>query len=107
MTQLLGQKKIDATFIDSHYPEASCEAFFKKSEWQAAWMMANKSQIKNGLKARPPEKAPSLKEVIRWIANLGGLVGQSSKVKPGIITMWRGWMSLVPAIEMYEMMSAK
>ena len=57
------------------------------------------------MNAKPPQDTPKLKEVIRWIANLGGLVGQSSKVKPGIITMWRGWLSLVPAIEMYEMMS--
>ena len=69
-------------------------------------MMAHKSQIKNGLiKAKPPENAPPLKDVIRWIANLGGMVGQSSKAKAGIITIWRGWMSLMPAIEMFEMMS--
>lgn len=108
LISVFGWRLFWMAFIDGHYPNANCEAFFQKSEWQAAWMMAHKSQIKNGLiKARPPEKAPSLKEVIRWIANLGGTVGESSKVKPGIITMWRGWMSLVPAIEMYEMMSKK
>jgi hypothetical protein len=105
LISVFGWRLFWMAFIDGHHPDLSCEAFFKKSEWQAAWLMAHKSQIKNGLmKAKPPEKTPKLNEVIRWIANLGGLVGQSSKVKPGIITMWRGWLSLVPAIEMYEMM---
>jgi len=106
LISVFGWRLFWMAFIDSHYPKASCEAFFQKSEWQAAWMMAHKSQIKNGLiEAKPPKKAPPLKDVMKWIANLGGLVGQSSKVKAGIITMWRGWMSLMPAIEMFEMMS--
>jgi hypothetical protein len=108
LISVFGWRLFWMAFIDGQYPEASCEAFFKKSEWQAAWMMAHKSQIKKGLiKSEPPKDPPLLKDVLRWIANLGGLVGQSSKVKAGIITMWRGWMSLVPAIEMFEMMSKK
>lgn len=108
LISVFGWRLFWMAFIDGQYPEASCEAFFKKSEWQAAWMMAHKSQIKKGLiKNEPPKDPPLLKDVLRWIANLGGLVGQSSKVKAGIITMWRGWMSLVPAIEMFEMMSEK
>jgi hypothetical protein len=106
LMSVFGWRLFWMAFINRHHPEVSCEAFFLKSEWQAAWMMAHKSQIKQGkLQAQPPSLPPKLKEVMRWIANLGGFVAQSSKATAGMITIWRGWMSLVPAIEMYEMMS--
>lgn len=91
------------TRINRMDPAASCEVVFTRHEWHALWIGKNRRLIKEGLLApNPPEKPPSLEEAIRWLAMRGGFLGRKSDGEPGLITVWRGWLTLFPAVEMYE-----
>jgi hypothetical protein len=43
---------------------------------------------------RFPETLPSVRQVVRWIAQLGGFLGRKSDGEPGITVIWRGWQRL-------------
>lgn len=81
----------------------SCEVALTKAEWKVAWMLLNRKKIKEGLiSKKPPDKAPTLREAIRWIAGTGGFLGRKSDGEPGIITFWRGWKEVLVGLEIYE-----
>ena len=62
-------------------PDMSCDVVFDASEWKAVYMHRHHQS--------PPEVAPTLNEMIRWIAALGGHVIRS-KNRPGTQTLWLG-----------------
>ena len=41
-----------------------------------------------------PPKPPKMREIVRWIAMLGGFLGRKGDGEPGVITLWRGWKRL-------------
>jgi hypothetical protein len=63
-------------------PEISCEAIFEPSEWKAVYrVVQNKT---------PPREPPSLGEMVRMIAQLGGYVNRRRNDPPGPQTVWLG-----------------
>jgi len=62
-------------------PELSCELIFEPSEWKSVWMTVRRED--------PPSSPPSLNEIIRMIASLGGYVIRRS-TQPGTQTLWFG-----------------
>jgi hypothetical protein len=62
-------------------PELSCELIFEPSEWKSVWTTVRKED--------PPSSPPSLNEVVRMIASLGGYVIRKS-TQPGTQTLWFG-----------------
>ena len=86
-------------------PNLSCEVALTKNEWKALWLQKHKRQIKSGkLKAKPPKKPPNLGDAIKWIAMQGGFLGRKGDGDPGLITIWRGWIRLEGAAEMYALL---
>lgn len=93
------------TFLKRSEPSLSCEVALTPNEWKALWLQKNKREIKAGkLEAKPPDKPPPLGEAIRWIAMQGGFLGRKNDGEPGLITIWRGWLKLEGAAEMYAML---
>lgn len=62
-------------------PDLDCELVFTPSEWKAVYMIV-KHQA-------PPATPPTLNEMIRMIASLGGYVIRK-KTNPGTQTLWLG-----------------
>jgi hypothetical protein len=62
-------------------PEMSCEVFFSRPEWQAAYLVARKTL---------PKSPPTLNEVIRLVAGFGGFLGRRGDGEPGVKTLWTG-----------------
>lgn len=62
-------------------PKLSCELIFEPSEWKSVWTTVRRED--------PPSNPPSLNEVIRMIASLGGYVIRKS-TQPGTQTLWFG-----------------
>ena len=69
-------------------PEESCEVALGRTEWQALYATTHKT-------AGVPSEPPTLREAVRWIAQLGGLVARKGDGHPGVKTIWRGWMRLI------------
>ncbi|NUM60516.1 MAG: IS4 family transposase [Bdellovibrionaceae bacterium] len=94
------------TFLNRHTPEASCETMLTENEWKTLWLKKNRRKIKSGeLKPVPPEQPPSVYEAVRWIAMQGGFLGRKNDGEPGMISIWRGWLQLMSAVEVYEILT--
>lgn len=67
------------------HPEWSADTLFTEDEWKGAYILAKK---------KPPDQPPTLREVIRRIAMLGGFLGRKGDGEPGVKTLWLGFQQL-------------
>jgi Transposase DNA-binding/Transposase Tn5 dimerisation domain len=63
-------------------PEISCEVIFEPSEWKAVYRIVQNRT--------PPGEPPSLGEMVRMVAQLGGYVNRRRSDPPGPQTVWLG-----------------
>jgi hypothetical protein len=83
-------------------PDVSCECVFSKEEWQTTYVVA--------LRRKPPEVPPTLNEMIRMVASLGGYINKKSNSEPGVTTMWLGLRNMqehLKAKEAFEVVYGK
>jgi len=57
------------------------------AEWQALYCAIHKTPT-------PPATPPTLRQAVRWIAQLGGFLGRTSDGEPGVQVLWRGLQRL-------------
>src|SRR5262249_34384295 len=48
---------------------------------------------------RLPDRRPSLRHPIRWIAQLGGFLARQADGDPGVKVLWRGWSHLQDIVD--------
>ena len=48
-----------------------------------------------------PPTPPTVRQAVRWIAQLGGFLGRKGDGEPGITTIWRGWSRLADLVDLY------
>ena len=63
-------------------PNLPCDVVFDAEEWQAAWIVAHRTQ--------PPETPPPLGQMVRLIASFGGFLGRKHDGHPGPKAIWEG-----------------
>lgn len=80
------------TLIARTDPQTPCTAFLSALEWKVLFRRVNKG-------TSLPENAPSMGEVVVWIARLGGFLARKSDGRPGTVTLWRGWKRLTDLTE--------
>jgi hypothetical protein len=68
-------------------PQAPCTVAFEEHEWQALLAYKRPDQPL-------PLTPPSLREITRLTAELGGFLGRKGDGEPGSITLWRGLQRL-------------
>ena len=79
-------------------PTASCEVCFEEAEWKAVMTYTSRDKPL-------PTEPPSLREIIRRIAALGGFLGRKCDKEPGTQTLWRGLHRLTDIAGMYRLMT--
>jgi len=67
-------------------PDAPASCALSDSEWHALSAYINRTT--------KPAPEPSLRQAVRWIAQLGGFLGRRSDGQPGVKVLWRGWQRL-------------
>jgi hypothetical protein len=80
-----------------HCPDMSCECVFSKEEWQTTYVVLYRK--------KPPQIPPTLNEMTRMVASLGGYLNRKSDPEPGAKTMWIGLRNMqehLKALEAYE-----
>jgi transposase-like protein/transposase Tn5 family protein len=81
-------------------PEASSGEVLRVEEWQVLWR-----------KFRPgeplPAQPPSLRQAVRWIAQLGGFLGRKGDGEPGVKVLWRGLRKLQDMVAGYQLAHAQ
>lgn len=63
------------------HPEWSADLFFSETEWAGAYILNRK---------KPPKKVPTVREVVRLIAQLGGFLARKGDGEPGVKSLWLG-----------------
>lgn len=81
------------TLVSRSNPDMPCSALLADEEWKVLY-----AKIHRGLTTLP-SKVPSIREAVRWIAQLGGFLGRKGDGEPGPIALWRGWKWLVDLSE--------
>lgn len=79
------------------HPELEATALFNDKEWKGAYILAKKPI---------PQATPTIREVIRQIAMLGGFLGRKSDGEPGVKTLWLGFQRVRDFVEGIEHMQA-
>jgi hypothetical protein len=70
------------TWLGRTTPDLPCTVAFDDDQWQAVTVFKTRKP--------PPEQPPSLRQMIRSIAQLGGFLARKSDGEPGTQTLWRG-----------------
>jgi hypothetical protein len=68
-------------------PDASCEPVVAREEWEVLWSHFCPREVL-------PVHPPTLHQVIRWIARLGGFLARKGDGEPGVKVLWRGLRKL-------------
>ena len=68
------------------FPEISCEAIFEPAEWKSVYRVVRREPL--------PSQPPTLSEMVRMVAQLGGYVNRKREDDPGPQTVWRGLQRL-------------
>jgi hypothetical protein len=68
-------------------PDGLASDWLSAAEWRALTGYMDE-------RSKPPRRAPSVRQVVRWIAQLGGFLGRRRDGEPGPIVIWRGLQQL-------------
>lgn len=68
--------------LGREFPEISCEAVFEPAEWKSVYKVIHKKPA--------PQEPPTLQEMVRTVAQLGGYVNRPRSDEPGPQTVWLG-----------------
>ena len=77
------------------HPDLDATALFTDEEWKGAYILAKKPL---------PKTPPSIPEVIRQVAMLGGFLGRKGDGEPGVKTLWLGFQRIRDFVEGVEHM---
>lgn len=91
---IIAWKSMMITYLPREYPNEPCTCLFTEIEWKLAY-----HKIKGQMPF--PKKNPTLKEMVCWIAMLGGY--KKRKDPPGIQTVWQGIIRLMDMVSGYEL----
>ena len=86
-----------ATMLARVAPELPCTVLLDEDEWQALYCRIKRVAI-------APAKPPSLRQAVRWIAQLGDFLGRKGDGEPGVTVIWKGLQHLVDLTAMYRIL---
>ena len=75
------------TMLGREAPELDCSVIFQEHEWKALHCYVHRTRT-------PPHQPPTLGQVIRQVAKLGGFLGRKGDGDPGTQNLWRGLLRL-------------
>jgi hypothetical protein len=81
-------------------PDEAVSAWLSQAEWEALWCHVHQ-------RITPPKTPPSVRQAVRWLAQLGGFMARKSDGEPGPITLWRGLHRLNDLTAMWRLCHGK
>jgi len=86
-----------ATMLARAAPDLPCTVLLDEDEWQGLYCRIHRVAV-------TPPKPPTLRQAVRWIAQLGGFLGRKQDGEPGVTVLWKGFQHLVDVTAMYRIM---
>ena len=87
------------TMQSREWPDLCCEILFSEKEWKTIYLMQKKH--------KPPKEPPTLREISRMLAQLGGFLARKGDGEPGVKNIWRGYRVLQNYVDALEMAEVK
>lgn len=78
--------------------DETCEIVFSREEWETVYVVVHKK--------KPPKKPPKLKDMIKYVASLGGYMNRRSDPDPGVQTIWIGMRNMQEHIKAREALAS-
>jgi hypothetical protein len=88
---------LSAVMLARSAPNLPCTVLLDDDEWQALYCRIQRVAV-------APTKPPTLRQAVRWIAQLGGFLGRKHDGDPGVTVLWKGLQHLVDLTAMYQIM---
>jgi hypothetical protein len=82
------------TFLARTDPDAHASTILAKHELDALYTFIHKQPMPNSL-------SPTVRQSLRWIAQLGGFLARKGDGEPGVTVVWRGWQRLSDISQAY------
>lgn len=89
---IIAIRLLKTTYLIKKDIEVKSDKIFNKKEIELAYKLANKSKEKL-------LEIPSLRDVVRWIAQLGGFLGRKGDKEPGVKSIWIGYRKFNDILE--------
>jgi hypothetical protein len=70
-------------YIGRKIPDLPASILFNETEWTVLYGFIHKTP-------KPPPKEPSIQDMMKWLAKLGGFLGRKNDGHPGAEVLWRG-----------------
>jgi hypothetical protein len=86
-----------ATMLARVVPDLPCTVVLDADEWQGLYCRIHRVAV-------APPTPPTLRQAVRWIAQLGGFQGRKRDGEPGVTVLWKGFQHLVDVTAMYRIM---
>ena len=77
---------------------APCSQVFSPAEWQTIYGLQKQQPS--------PKEPPSMREIVRMLAQLGGFLARKGDGEPGSETLWRGFNVLRQSMQALEIIAA-
>lgn len=78
---------LQVTYLSRQDPQQPCTAAFTELEWQTVYRVHHPDKPL-------PQEPPTLRQMTRDVAKLGGFLGRKSDGEPGVKVIWRGIMRM-------------
>lgn len=85
------------TYEARQNPDAACDGVLEAHEWQSLYSKIHQT-------SHPPATPPTLRQAVRWIAQLGGFLGRKHDGEPGVQTIWLGLRRLSDIAAMWQLL---
>lgn len=99
LDSVIAWRLLDAILLSRVAPDVPCTVFLEPDEWQALSCRIHHIPI-------PPPDPPTLRQAVRWIAQLGGFPSRPQDGEPGVPVLWRGFQHLADLTTMYAIMKS-
>jgi hypothetical protein len=93
IASVIASRLLELTYAARTQPDAPATAWVSPTEWTVVWTARHPGH--------PVPPQPTLRQVVREIAGLGGFLGRRRDGEPGVITLWRGLQRLHDLLQGY------
>ena len=95
MYSIISVRILSMTYLARQMPETPCTELMEEQEWKVLYCIANKT-------SKAPSTIPTMKEVVSYLAKLGGFLGRKGDGEPGAKVIWKGLNELNIVLEHYK-----
>ena len=81
---MIAWRVLYAPILARTVPDLPGTALLETAEWEALYCATDHTPT-------PAATPPTLRQAVRWVAQLGGVWARAQAGEPGVLTLWKGF----------------